>query len=186
MGSGMDSGVNCPRIQRHGDAQHSINARRFASGNEEPSEGSEAMPNNGDPVDTHLIEEALYHTRLTVKGVSRRIPSRVAEAEEIQRVRAVRDGGLLHGRHPVAPCTDPAMQKNHRTAPSEGFVVDRGLVDKYNAHAASGFALAGPQVGMQQGMPNQARQPPCRPRFISRTGTGCPALDLSAQQARRV
>jgi hypothetical protein len=61
----------------------------------------------------HKVVEQLY---LIFETVPSRFFTRIAKAPQIQRVGAILHAQLLHRRHPIAPRTEPPVNKDHRAA----------------------------------------------------------------------
>ena len=102
-GGSAQADIDGVGIQRTADRHDAVHAAGLLRGEVERHQRTQAMPNQGDLADAHLIQESRQQGSLIFQRIRERVVGRIAIPKEIQRVCPVGGRRHLHGRDPISP-----------------------------------------------------------------------------------
>jgi hypothetical protein len=120
--------------QRHTDPHHLLYWIRGLGSKPQRDHTPQRMPHQRGVHDTQLVQKLSQYSDVRGDAVEPARFVRIAKAPQIERISAVPDRQLLHRRNPIAPRSQPAMDKDQWPAASDYLVMYETLTDNNGAH----------------------------------------------------
>lgn len=128
--------------QRHVGCQDLLRTIRMYQCKAEADHATEAIPDQRHRPDALLVNDQCHPIHLALDVAACRDPTGIPKPPEIQRRRLARRRQVHHSQHPVAPRSQPAVEKQQNLRPTEGLVVCKAAFENSRPHRLGSITAA--------------------------------------------